>query len=195
MTNTLPRSSARNAATCIVAVAAAALGAGCVSPRVAIEAHESFDSGATYSRTYAAVDAQACEAARRTLLSQGYVIQVASNEQVRGRKRFQPSPELHVEVEFTVVCAREGHAGKRTITFANAIQDSYLVKKSSTSASLGLPAFGAVSLPFTGSEESLVKVASLTITSAPFYNRFFQLFERYLAGDPGQLMPPLAAAP
>ena len=57
-----------------------------------------------------------------------------------------------------------------------------------------MPALGSLSLPFIGSEESLVKVASVTITSAPFYDRFFQLMERYLAGDPGQAMPPAAAA-
>jgi hypothetical protein len=74
------------------------------------------------------------------------------------------------------------------------VQDSLAVKKSNNSASVGVPALGSLSLPFIGSEESLVKVASVTITSAPFYDRFFQLMERYLAGDPGQLMPPAAAA-
>jgi hypothetical protein len=174
----------------------APLAAACASPRVAIETHEAFDSASTYSRTYAVVDAQACEAARRTLLSQGYVIGVATTEQVRGRKRFQPAPDLHVEVEFNVVCAKEGTYGKRTVAFVNAVQDSFAVKKSSTSASLGLPAFGAVSLPFTGGDEALVKVASATISSTAFYERFFHLMERYLAGDPGQPMPPtIAAAP
>lgn len=168
--------------------------AGCVSPRVAIDANEAFDSTATFTRTYAAIDVHACEAARRTLLSQGYVIGIATAEQVRGRKSFQPGPESHVEVEFNVVCAKEGYAGRRTIAFVNAVQDSFAVKKSNNSASVGVPALGSLSLPFIGSEESLVKVASVTITSAPFYDRFFQLMEHYLAGDPGQLLPPSARA-
>ena len=55
--------------------------------------------------------------------------------------------------------------------------------------------FGSLSLPFGGSEEALVKVGSLTITHAPFYERFFQLVERYLASDTGQyLAPPSAPA-
>jgi hypothetical protein len=165
--------------------------AGCALPRPAIDAHEDFNSSSTYSRTYAALDVQTCEAARRTLLSQGYVISVATADQVRGRKSFQPVPETHVEVEFNIVCAKDGYAGRRTIAFVNAVQDRYALKKSNNSASLGVGAFGSLSLPFTGSDESLVKIASATITSAPFYERFFRIVERYLAGDPGQQIAPL----
>ncbi|MEO8836026.1 MAG: DUF2242 domain-containing protein [Caldimonas sp.] len=188
-----PCGAARAAGPAGVALCCALL-AGCATPRVAIEANEAFDSASTYTRTYAALDVEACEAARRTLLSQGYVIATATPEQVRGRKSFQPGPETHVEVEFNVVCAKEGYAGRRTIAFVNAVQDSYAVKKSNNSASVGVPALGSLSLPFIGSEESLVKVASSTITNARFYDRFFRLMERYLAGDPGQTMPPAARA-
>ena len=198
MTRTSPLSPSRvRAAATTVAAAGAVLVAvvlpACTTTRVGIESKEGFDSGATFSRTFAAVDVQTCEAGRRTLLSQGYVISVASAEQVRGRKSFQPGPEAHVEVEIVVVCAREGYKGKRTIAFVNAVQDSFALKKSNNSASLGLPAFGAISLPFTGSDESLIKVASVTIENPAFYDRFFRLLEHYLDGDPGQLIPPGAA--
>ena len=168
-------------------LAIAALLAGCAtSQRTPIETPEAFDSASTYTRTYAALQEQTCEAARRTLLSQGYVISIATAEQVRGRKSFQPVPETHVEVEFNVVCAKDGRSGRRTIAFVNAVQDRFALRKSNNSASLGVGAFGSLSLPFTGSDESLVKVASATITRAPFYDRFFELVERYLAGDLGQ---------
>jgi len=167
--------------------------AGCVTPRVGVESSEAFDSASTFSRSYPVVDVQACEAARRTLLSQGYVVNVATSEQVRGRKSFQPSPDAHVEVELNVVCAKEGYQGKRTIAFVNAVQDSFVVKKSNNSASIGLNPFGSLSLPFTGSDESLVKVASVTIESPRFYERFFRLLELYLGGDQGQLIPPASA--
>jgi len=180
------RVSSGTAAAC---AAATTLLAACAVPRVAVETQESFDSAATYSRTYAALDAQTCEAARRALLSQGYVISVAAADHVRGRKSFQPGLESHAEVEFTVVCAKEGFAGRRTVAFVNAVQENFSLKKSNSSASVGVSPFGSLSLPFTGSDDSLVKVASLTITSAPFYERFFQLVERYLTGDPGQYFP------
>lgn len=165
--------------------------AGCASPRASVDVGEGFASTSTYSRTFAALDAQACEAARRTLLSQGYLITASSSEQVRGHKSFQPAPETHVEVEFSVVCVKDGFAGRRTIAFANAVQDSYALKKGSTSASLGLPALGAVSVPFMGSDEAMVKVASVTIGSTRFYDGFFELLEHYLEGDRGQLIPPM----
>ena len=88
-----------------------------------------------------------------------------------------------------MVCAKEGFAGRRTVAFVNAVQENFSLKKSNSSASVGVSPFGSLSLPFTGSDDSLVKVASLTITSAPFYERFFQLVERYLTGDPGQYFP------
>jgi hypothetical protein len=176
----------------VAPLALAALLAGCAGPRIAIETQESFDSNGTFSRTYAAIEAQTCEAARRALLSQGFVIGTATAEQVRGRKSFQPGLDAHAEVEFTVVCAREGTAGYRTIAFVNAVQESYSLKKSNNSASVGVAPFGSLSLPFTGSDESLVRVGSATITSAKFYDRFFNLLERYLAGDAGQPMPPSA---
>jgi hypothetical protein len=177
----------------LTASIAALLLCACAGPRVAVEAQETFDSASTYSRTYAALEAPTCEAARRALLSQGYVINAATSDRVRGRKSFQPTVDAHAEVEFTVVCAREGHEGRRTIAFVNAVQESFTLRKSSNSASVGVSPFGSLSLPFGGSEEALVKVGSLTITNAPFYERFFQLVERYLAGDTGQYMAPAPA--
>jgi hypothetical protein len=151
-----------------------------------LDTHESFDSDTTYSRAFAALDAQTCEAARRALLSQGYVIDTATADLVRGRKSFQPTAESHIEIQFYIVCAKEGSAGKRTIAFVNAVQDRYALKKSNNSASLGVGVLGSVSLPFSSSDDSLVKVASATITTGKFYDRFFTLVERYLNGDSGQ---------
>jgi hypothetical protein len=177
----------------VLGAAAALAGCGAIPP-APIGMQESFESASAYSRTYAATDVQTCEAARRTLLSQGYVISLAAPEQVRGRKTFQPMPETHVEVEFNVTCAKEGYAGRRTIAFVNAVQERYALKKSNSSASVGVPALGSLSVPLNGSEESMVKVGSATIESASFYDRFFQLVEHYLAGDPGQRLEPVSSA-
>ena len=174
------RSDPMNRSSTLALALLAGLSAGCSSPRVLLETQETFDSGGAYSRTYDTPETQTCEAARRALLSQGYVIGVATPEQVRGRKSFQPGPEMHAEVEVTVVCAREGDDGRRTAAFVNAVQDSYTLRKSNNSASLGVSPIGSLSLPFSGSGEALVKVGSLTITSAAFYQRFFELVDSYL---------------
>jgi len=70
--------------------------------------------------------------------------------------------------------------GSQALVFVSAVQDRYALKKSPTSASVGVGALGSVSLPFGSNDDSLVKVASSTITDAEFYRRFFQRLQQYL---------------
>ncbi len=164
-------------------------GCGSTSRRVNYEP-EAFGSTTTHTRDYEATEAQTCEAARRALLSQGYMITAANADLVTGRKSFQPASEVHVEVEFRVVCAREstrsGKASRNTVAFATALQDRYGLKKVNNSASLGVGAIGSLSLPFSGSDDAMVKVASETLTDERFYDRFFSLLDRYLEGPEGE---------
>lgn len=169
--------------------------AACSSTRPDVYQHEAFNSTDTFSHDYRASGAATCEAARRALLSQGYVINQADADLVRGRKSFQPQSDTHVEIEFHVVCAPTTADGKTepsgTTIFVNALQDRYALKKVNNSASLGVGVLGSVSLPFTSSDDSMVKVASETIPAGPFYDRFFALIERYLVLD----LPESDAAP
>lgn len=174
---------ARQAGTALVIAAGAALLAACgTGARHKLEP-EAFGSTTTHSRSFQSPPAYTCEAARRALLSQGFVIIAANAERVNGRKYFQPEAEMHLQLEFHTVCAPDGRGGKQTIAFVNALQDRYALKKSNNSASLGVGAFGSLSLPFSSSDDSLVKVASETITSAAFYERYFKLLQRYLEAE------------
>lgn len=152
---------------------------------------EAFGSTTTHSRNYSDPPGRTCEAARRALLSQGFVITSANADHVDGRKNFQPEHDLHVVLEFHVVCASDGRGGKKSIAFVNALQDRYALKKSNNSASVGVGAIGSLSLPFSSSDDSLVRVASETVTAAPFYDRFFVLLQRFLAVDYEQEDPKL----
>ncbi|RQO51579.1 DUF2242 domain-containing protein [Variovorax sp. KBW07] len=171
-------------------------GCGSSARRVTYEP-EDFDSTTTHTRNYAASEAQTCEAARRALLSQGYMVTAANADLVTGRKSFQPAAEVHVEVEFRVVCAREGNGKKgrqSTVAFATALQDRYGIKKVNNSASLGVGAIGSLSLPFAGSDDAMVKVASETLTDERFYDRFFTLLDRFLEGGGADAPPDMPAA-
>jgi hypothetical protein len=121
-----------------------------------------------------------CEAARRALLSQGYIINEANNTGIKGRRKFQADDETHIEIEFTIVCTPNSKGSNSSTVFANAVRDRYALKKSSTSASLGVGGIGSISLPFGESNDSMVKVASETISDAKLYTRFFDLLDRYL---------------
>jgi hypothetical protein len=139
-----------------------------------------FASSGVYSRSFPGSGQDVCEAARRTLLSQGYVIGEANASTVKGRKNFQPENDVHVQIEFHVVCAPNSKGSNSTTAFANAVRDRYSLKKSSNSASVGVGVLGSLSLPFGTTDDSLVKVASETIPTRQFYDRFFELIESYL---------------
>ena len=153
----------------------------CVSTVKSFPLQEKFGSTATYSRLFDARAEQTCEAARRALLSQGYIINTARVDLVEGQKSFQPEAEAHLQMVIRVVCAPESPDGKISLGFVTALQDSYQLKKSNNSASLGVGAIGSVSLPFSSSNDSMVKVGSVTISSDAFYDSFFELVSRYLA--------------
>jgi len=166
--------------TYFIALLAAVLLGGCATSRQGVFQTEAFGETTTYSRNFAATAIETCEAARRSLLSQGYVITMFKPDAINGRKNFQPNGDVHAEIEFHVTCASDGAEGKGSIAFVNALQDHYALKKTNSAASLGVPALGSVSLPFSASDDSLVKVASQTILEPKFYDRFFGLVERYL---------------
>ena len=150
---------------------------------------ESFDSGDMYSRTVDGSAAEACEAARRTLLSQGYAIARADGTGVEGSKNFQPRDDDHEQLVLRISCAPRG---EQALVFISAVQDRYALKKSPTSASVGVGALGSVSLPFGSNDDSLVKVASSTVQDGDFYGRFFQRLQQYL---PVVAAPATAPAP
>ncbi|MBD0680630.1 MULTISPECIES: DUF2242 domain-containing protein [Pseudomonas] len=157
-----------------------AAAAGCSSKKAAIYEHENFDDSGTFSRNYPVTDSVSCEAARRALLSQGYIITSSDPKLVSGHKSFQQTGENHMEISFSVVCAEDGTSAHHATVFANALQDKYALKKTNNSASLGVGVLGSVSMPIGSSDDSMVKVASETVTSAKFYERFFALVELFL---------------
>src|SRR5687767_3365469 len=81
------------------AALAASFAGGCSAPKPGVYALERFDTVSPYARSFGLDAAQACEAARRALLSHGYLVQRFSGELVDGRKSFQPSADVHVEIE------------------------------------------------------------------------------------------------
>ncbi|MFP3475406.1 MULTISPECIES: DUF2242 domain-containing protein [Burkholderia] len=169
------------------ALAAAAVLGACSSPPKPIYQQEQFDAATSpYAHTFRSKSDAACEAARRALLSQGYVVSSSRNDAVDGSKNFQPNNDMHVVIEFHVVCADATADGTSSIAYVNAVQDRYTLKKSNTSASVGLSVFGSLSLPIGSSDDALVKTASETIPAGVFYERFFNLVEHFLKIDPAR---------
>lgn len=167
--------------------AAATMLAGCTLPSgvgsgpPSVYQHERFQSDETFSRLFDANVQDTCEAARRALLSQGYIITASRSDAIAGAKRFQPEGEVHIEISFTVVCVPEGPDGVLATAFVSAQQDRYALKKVPNNTSVGVGVFGSISVPLSSSEDSLVKVGSETIPAGGFYDRYFALMQRLLA--------------
>ncbi len=140
---------------------------------------ESFNSDDTYSRNVSATSPQACEAARRVLLSQGYAVTRADAAAVEGSKNFQlKDADQSEQLNLRISCA--GQDGGTAQVFVSALQDRYALKKSSTSASVGVGVLGSLSVPVGSSGDSLVRVSSTTVQDAAFYKRFFERLNSYL---------------
>lgn len=96
--------------------------------KAAVYEHENFDDSGTFSRSFPVSDAGSCEAARRALLSQGYIITSSGANQVVGNKSFQQNSENHLQISFNVTCAPDVSDDQRSTMFANALQDRYALK-------------------------------------------------------------------
>lgn len=155
--------------------------AGCsTSPQPKFQ-QELFDTGVSpYARNFNASSTDTCEAARRALLSQGYMTTMTRGDTIDGTKNFQPNGDSHVVVEFHVVCTPGEEASDTSIAYVNAVQNGFALKKSDTSASVGLSVLGSLSLPIRSNNDAMVKISSETIPSGKFYDRFFALVEHYL---------------
>ncbi|CAE6775772.1 hypothetical protein R69927_00013 [Paraburkholderia domus] len=142
---------------------------------------ELFETGASpYARNFNSSTTDACEAARRALLSQGYLTTMTRTDTVDGTKNFQPTGDTHIVVEFHVVCTPGEEASSTSIVYVNAVQNGFALKKSDTSASVGLSVLGSLSLPIRSNSDAMVKISSETIPSGKFYDRFFGLVDHYL---------------
>lgn len=150
---------------------------------------ETFEAS-THVRYYGASPERTCEAARRALLSQGYVVTATQADLVSARKYFQPDRDHHVQLEFRVVCVPEGEGAHASMAFISGLKDQYVARRVKDSASVGVGGLGSFSLPLEGGMDSMVKVASETITEAEVYDRLFDLLGDYL----GRIGPISASA-
>ena len=174
-------------------VCISAILAGCASPKAAYE-REDFAQNDVFSRTFPTASTTACDAGRRALLSQGYNIDRFDPARVSGHKNFQGEDGLHTQINFNIDCASDGSANQRATVFANAVQDRYSIKRTTSSASVGVSVLGQVSMPFGSSDDSLVKTASQTVSRPKFYEGFFQLLQRFLPDAEAAAAPHVPAA-
>ncbi|THT98464.1 DUF2242 domain-containing protein [Lampropedia puyangensis] len=168
-----------------LAIAALTLGlAGCAltsktSPSLPSSVAEAaFSESDTFSRTYGSSPERSCEAARRALLSQAYLMTEVAPTRLSARKNFQQNRDQHYEVEFHITCV--ANPGQSSTIFVSAVQQLYGLRKTNSSASVGVGILGSFSVPVMSEDESLIKIGSVTLTKPDLYKRFFDLVENHL---------------
>ena len=149
--------------------------AGCSTQEV--YTRESFSADSPFRLKVDEGFAIACESARRSLLGQGYLIDFANAEQVKGHKAYRVEGKANTFIEMNLVCVADAVG---STLYATGVLSTYDLKKSSNPASVGLTGVGSISLPIGQSVDSLVKVAEETIGDKHFYRRFFAAVEHTL---------------
>lgn len=163
-------------ALCAAVLAALPALVACGSPH-GVHVEEGFEAESPYFRRVSHGPVQACDAVQEALLSQGYRIEPQSDVHLRARKDFQPDEEHNVTIDFEVHCKRNPST---TTIYANAVETTYALKKSGGAGSLNVPGAGTLAMSWGKSTDALVKVAGKTIEDVRFYQRFFDLLDKFL---------------
>ena len=149
--------------------------AACGGPRTYAE-REDFRSDPRYRREFAAAPAPVCDAARRALLSDGYLLG-SGEEHFGGAKEFQIDDKSHALLRIYVTCVARG-AGSSL--FVTATEEHFDVKTIRQSTSVGLPLVSPLSIGKEIQADSQVQTHGETVTDRGFYDRFYQAVEREL---------------
>jgi hypothetical protein len=118
--------------------------------------------------------AAACEVGKRALLSQGYQIDGAQGNVIRGEKYFQPQADLASKLSITLVCLPSSLGA---VIYANALETQYELKSRGSSAGFSVAGMGSLSLPWAADKDSLVKTGDVTVTAPDFYRKLFELIK------------------
>ena len=115
---------------------------------------------------------EACEIAKRALLSQGYQVDESKPRNIRGEKYFRPKPDEVSRLSIILVCL-PGNSG--TVIYASGLETQFEMKSKGSNAGVSVPALGSLSLPWSLDKDTLVKVGEETVTDPEFYKRLFEL--------------------
>lgn len=160
----------------VLALPCALILAACATPPAVYKA-EAFSQTTPFAHDSSLNPAEACEAGRRALLSQGYRVSEKGKERVEGSKAFQPVAGHHMTLEIALVCLPVPTGSS---IYANAKQTHYELKANSSSAGVSLAGLGSISLPWSANSENLVRVGEETVADSDFYERLFSLVESYM---------------
>jgi len=160
-------------------LAAVVVSSGCATRHHEL-ARDSISAQAPFSKTFRGPGDSVCWSVKRALLSQGYMLDRASeNGVLTGTRDFQPSEKLNVSYHLQTTCAdnRDG----TSIVFVTATREDSRLQKMKQTTSVGVgPA--TLTMP-SGSARVLGTVRRETVKDPTFYQKFFDLVQGYIGQE------------
>jgi hypothetical protein len=154
--------------------------ASCGGPRN-YAANEAFQSDPRHQRNFQGPASSLCDAARRALLSDGYVVTRRDDRSILGGKEFQIEEKRHAILHLYVNC--EQRAGG-SVLFVTATEEHFDVKTIRNTSSIGFPLLAPIYSRTTNEADQPVKIQGETITEPDFYDRFYRAVQRELSSLP-----------
>ena len=150
--------------------------AACSGPRT-YAGKEDFRADARHRRDFAATAVPICEAARRVLLGDGYIVEGSAAQNLAGAKEFQIEEHRHAILRLYVTC--DQRTGGSTL-FVTATEEHFDVKTSRQSTSIGVPLVSPISISSKSEVDNQVKIRGETVTDRAFYERFYRAVQQEL---------------
>ena len=156
----------------IAALAGALLG-GCNSTKVPRSYQtEAFPSETPFQSYSSREPEEACEVARRALLSQGYQVDESKPRNIRGEKYFRPKPDEVSRLSIILVCLPSDPG---TVIYASGLETQFEMKSRGSNSDVRIIVNTKISTPWYLDKDTLVKVGEETVTDRNFSRELFEL--------------------
>ncbi|TLS19008.1 MAG: DUF2242 domain-containing protein [Betaproteobacteria bacterium] len=141
---------------------------------------EDFQSDPRHRRDFPTAAAPLCDAARRVLLGDGYVVLPGRDALTfSGAKEFRVDDKGHAQLRLHLACS-EARGG--ATLFVTATEEHFDVKTTRQSTSVGVPLVAPISFSSSTEGDNQVKTRGETVVARDFYERFYRAVQRELGG-------------
>ncbi len=143
--------------------------------------NEEFSADEKHHRDFQASPLALCDAARRALLGDGYLVNRADAQRLVGGKEFQVEAQRHAIVNIHVNC--DQRRGGSTL-YVTATEEHFDVKSLRQSSSIGFPVVAPIYYGTQSEADAQVKTHGETVSEREFYERFYRAVQRELSPSP-----------
>ena len=164
----------------VIAFFAAVVMLGGCSNRTLFFEEETFSHDGRYQRDFPSSPGETCEAARCTLLGQGYVISPGYRDSpldMVGSKEFRQTENEHSILQVHISCLEKDPGSTLYVT---AVESHFDVAEHKKRIMIGVPVLTPMTISRSESSEAQVKLSGETVADKKFYKRFFKAVSRTL---------------